>query len=90
MLNYTPFGRYFQNFIGFFHSTGKIISISTHSPDFVNALKPEELFWLNKKDGCTSIKNANEDAEVKSLYEEGDLLGWLWKQNFLRGSGPFQ
>ncbi len=69
---------------------GSQVFISTHSPDFVNALKPEELFWLNKKDGCTSIKNAYEDTEVKSLHEEGDLLGWLWKQNFLRGSGPFQ
>jgi len=69
---------------------GSQVFISTHSPDFVNALEPEELFWLNKKDGCTSIKNANDDADVKSLHEEGDLLGWLWKQNFLRGSGPFQ
>jgi predicted ATPase len=69
---------------------GSQVFISTHSLDFVNALEPEELFWLNKKDGCTSIKNANDDADVKSLHKEGDLLGWLWKQNFLRGSGPFQ
>ncbi len=69
---------------------GSQVFISTHSPDFVNALGPEELFWLNKKDGFTSIKNANEDADVKALYREGDLLGWLWKQNFLKGSGPFQ
>ena len=69
---------------------GGQVFVSTHSPDFVNALKPEELFWLTKKDGFTTIKSGNEDPIVKGLYKAGDLLGSLWKQKYLQGSGPFQ
>lgn len=69
---------------------GGQVFISTHSPDFVNALKPEELFWLNKENGFTTIKSAVEDMDVKALYEAGDLLGSLWRQKYLKGSGPFQ
>jgi len=68
---------------------GGQVFISTHSPDFVNALKIEELFWLSKKNGYTSICSANEEPEIKALVKEGDLLGSLWKQKYLHGSGPF-
>jgi len=67
---------------------GGQVFISTHSPDFVNALKPEELFWLKKENGFTTIKNASDDKLVKDLYNEGDQLGYLWKEKFLKGSGP--
>lgn len=67
---------------------GGQVFISTHSPDFVNALRPEELFWLTKKNGYTQIKCASDDKLVKDLYKDGDLLGYLWKQNFFAGSGP--
>ncbi len=69
---------------------GGQVFISTHSPDFVNALKPEELFWLNKANGFTTIKSAAEDQDVKGLFEAGDMLGSLWRQKYLKGSGPFQ
>lgn len=67
---------------------GGQVFISTHSPDFVNALKPEELFWLTKEKGYTTIKSANEDPIVKNQYKAGDMLGYLWKQKYLKGSGP--
>lgn len=69
---------------------GGQVFISTHSPDFVNALQPEELFWLYKKDGYTQIKHASDDDQVMSLTREGDHLGYLWKQNFLKGSSPIR
>lgn len=69
---------------------GGQVFISTHSPDFVNALKPEELFWLHKENGYTTIKSAAEDKDIKGLYNSGDLLGSLWRQKYLKGSGPFQ
>jgi len=68
---------------------GGQVFISTHSPDFVNALEPEELFWLRKDNGKTIIEKASDNVEVVSLYREGDRLGWLWKQGYLVGSGPF-
>jgi len=67
---------------------GGQVFISTHSPDFVNALVPDEVFWLTKKDGYTQIKRASDDGLVQKLYDAGDPLGALWKQHYLVGSGP--
>ena len=68
---------------------GGQVFISTHSPDFVNALQPKELFWLTKKNGYTTITKASDNPEIKALYQEGDKLGWLWKQRYFKGSGPY-
>lgn len=67
---------------------GGQVFISTHSPDFVNALRIEELFWVNKMEGYSQIYRAKDDEVVKRLHIEGDLLGYLWQQKYLRGSGP--
>lgn len=66
---------------------GGQVFISTHSPDFVNALELDELFWLTKKNGYTEIHRAKDDVTVKNLASEGDKLGWLWKQQYFKGSG---
>jgi predicted ATPase len=34
---------------------GGQVFVSTHSPDFLNAVNLEEVFWLTKRDGCTQI-----------------------------------
>lgn len=67
---------------------GGQVFISTHSPEFVNALKIEELFWVTKNDGYSKISRAKDDELINSLYKEGDLLGYLWQQKYLKGSGP--
>ncbi len=67
---------------------GGQVFISSHSPDFVNALQLSELFWLKKEKGFTSIKRASDDQMVTNLYKEGEPLGALWKQGYLFGSGP--
>lgn len=67
---------------------GGQVFISSHSPDFVNALELTELFWLKKDKGYTSIKRASQDEIISSLYSEGDRLGYLWKQGYFVGSGP--
>lgn len=68
---------------------GGQVFISTHSPDFVNGVHINELFWLEKgTNGFTQIYRAGDDQVVKRLVEEGDQLGYLWKQGFLKGSGP--
>jgi predicted ATPase len=64
------------------------VFISSHSPDFVNALELEELFWLSKDKGYTVIKRASSDPIVESLFKGGDKLGYLWKQGYFIGSGP--
>ncbi len=67
---------------------GGQVFISSHSPDFVNALELDELFWLKKEQGYTSIHRAVDDEVVKALFGEGDRLGWLWNQGYLKGSNP--
>jgi predicted ATPase len=64
------------------------VFISSHSPDFVNALELDELFWLSKEKGYTNIKRASDDAAIEQLYNGGDKLGYLWKQGYFIGSGP--
>ncbi|WP_281336800.1 AAA family ATPase [Flavobacterium eburneipallidum] len=67
---------------------GGQVFISSHSPDFVNALELDELFWLNKDKGFTSIKRASDDEAISTLFDDGDKLGYLWKQGYFIGSGP--
>lgn len=62
---------------------GGQVFISTHSPDFLNAVRLEELFCLVKKDGYTQIYKASDSKLIRELYEAGDLLGELWRQGLL-------
>lgn len=71
-----------EEFRAYTESDGQVF-ISTHSPDFLNAVDIEEVFYLEKVDGFTKIKKVSDNALAKSLYEAGDLLGALWKQGLL-------
>lgn len=67
---------------------GGQVLVSTHSPDFLNALRIEEVCWLVKKDGYTEIRKAVEDEQIKAYMADGDQLGHLWKQGFFSGADP--
>lgn len=62
---------------------GGQVFISTHSPDFLNAVRLEELFCLVKKDGYTKVYKASESPLIRDLYDAGDLPGQLWRQGLL-------
>ena len=62
--------------------------ISTHSPDFLDAAKLDEIFWLEKVDGFTRVHRAKDDPLLKRLVEEGDLPGALWMQRLFKGVDP--
>lgn len=66
---------------------GGQVFISTHSPDFLNGTKLEEIYWLVKEDGFATVKRASENELLASLVAEGDLPGALWKQGLFEGSG---
>ncbi len=55
------------------------ILITTHSPYFVDALKPEQV-WLMEKDarGHTQVKRTADMPTIKALTQEGLPLGSLW------------
>jgi predicted ATPase len=67
---------------------GGQVFVSTHSPDFLNAVALEEACWLVKHDGCTEIRRAKDDAQIAAYVAEGDQLGYLWKQGFFDGVDP--
>lgn len=70
----------------------KQLFITTHSPFFVNALSPEEVWVLQKQeDGFSTITRASDFEYVKQLCESEVELGdygtaiildnmrWIWK-----------
>jgi predicted ATPase len=62
------------------------VLVSTHSPDFLNAVELDEVCWLVKNNGATTIQRARDDAQIKTYMEAGDQMGYLWKQGFFTGA----
>jgi len=67
---------------------GGQVFVSSHSPDFLNGAKPEEVYWVVKKGGYSTIERALYHPTISALYEAGDKLGYLWKENYFVGSNP--
>jgi len=68
---------------------GGQVFVSTHSPDFVEALKIEELFLVKKEQGSSRIFPATKyDEQTTELYENGCELGWLWQHEYFKGINP--
>lgn len=63
-----------------FAQRGNQVFVATHSPDFVNGVKLEELYWLEKQNGLTVVKRAKDDPEIVSRHQAGDLLGRVWAE----------
>ena len=67
---------------------GGQVFVSTHSPEFLNGVKLDEIYWLVKKDGFATVRRASESKLLRDLYAEGDLPGALWKQRLFEGADP--
>ena len=67
---------------------GGQVLVSTHSPDFLNAARLDEVCWLVKEAGATQIRRARDDAQIAAYMADGDSMGYLWKQGFFRGADP--
>jgi predicted ATPase len=67
---------------------GGQVFVSSHSPDFLNAVKLEEVYWLVKDQGRTTIKRAQDNKQIAAFMAEGDQMGYLWKEGFFEGAGP--
>ena len=64
-------------------NAGGQVFVSTHSPDFLNAVELDEIYYFEKQNGFTSIRRVADNPLARSLYQEGDLPGALWKQGLL-------
>lgn len=68
-----------EEFRDYAHRGGQVL-VTSHSPDFLNALTLDEIYCLRKENGFTQITKASDSANLRALTEAGDLPGYLWKQ----------
>ncbi|MFA6020103.1 MAG: AAA family ATPase [Rhodospirillales bacterium] len=59
---------------------GGQVLVSTHSPDFIDAVPLDSIYWLEKQNGFTQIFRASDNELLGNLVKEGDLPGRLWNQ----------
>lgn len=58
---------------------GVNVLVTTHSPYFVDALQPEQVWLMQKKrNGQTAVKRAADMPGIKAMASEGIPLGSLW------------
>mgnify|MGYP006165292193 FL=1 len=67
---------------------GGQVFVSSHSPDFLNAVPLASIFWLIKSQGITQIHRAADNEILKNLVAEGDLPSYLWNQSWFEGVEP--
>ena len=61
----------------------KQLFVTTHSPFFVNALTPEQVWVLEKgDDGFSTIQQASTFEFVSDLVSEGVAMGDLWYSRY--------
>lgn len=64
------------------------VFVTTHSPDFLNAVPLESIYWLRKEQGYTRVERAADDEQLRNFVSEGDKPGWLWRQGLFPGVNP--
>ena len=65
----------------------KQLFITTHSPFFVNALMPDDVWVLAKNSlGYSDIKRASDYAFVRELSEEGVAVGDMWYSKYFEST----
>jgi predicted ATPase len=68
---------------------GSQIFVTTHSPFFVDALTPEEVWVLQKNDkGFSTSSRAADELVVQSMYSDGIPLGNLWYSDHFGKGNP--
>ncbi len=67
---------------------GGQVFVTTHSPDFLNAVRIDEVFWLVKDKGYSNVHRAADDEQLSAYIAEGDQMGYLWKQGLFPGANP--
>ncbi len=68
-----------EEFLTYAERGGQVF-VSTHSPDFLDAVPLDGIFWLEKAEGSTSVHRATDYPMLVELTKEGDPPGALWNQ----------
>jgi predicted ATPase len=74
-----------EEFLEYANRGGQVF-VSTHSPQFLNAVPLESLYHIDKVDGTSMIIPLSTDPLVAELIKGGDHPGYLWEQGVLAGT----
>lgn len=66
---------------------GGQVFVSTHSPQFLNAVNLPSLYVIEKKEGISKIYRAQDDPLISGQIQTGWKLGTLWEQGDMNGLG---
>lgn len=70
-------------------SRGPQLLVTTHAPNFVDALTPQEVWILDKaEDGFSTLTRAADIPGVVELYDQGLPMGSLWFSNHFGQGNP--
>lgn len=65
------------------------VFVATHSPHFVDAIRPDELWALSRQaSGYASVERASDEPKVMAMMEAGASLGDLWSEGYLARADP--
>jgi predicted ATPase len=65
------------------------IMVTTHSPFFVNGLRPEEVWVLYREEtGFTQARRSSEIQGIQEFINTGALLGHLWAEGYFAIDDP--
>jgi len=63
------------------------VIVTTHSADFLRYCRPEEVYLMDKMDGCTQIMRASNIEQISEFLKRF-TLDQLWLQGYLERSIP--
>lgn len=64
--------------------------VTTHSPSFVNGIRPEEIRIIYRnEDGYSEVKRASEVQGVEEFVEAGASMGHLWLEGQFKVGDPW-
>jgi predicted ATPase len=73
-----------EEFLQYAQRGGQVF-VSTHSPQFLNAVPLESLYHIDKAEGVSRIVAIADDPLISSQIKAGDLAGYLWEQGLFKG-----
>ncbi|XZE42706.1 AAA family ATPase [Pirellulaceae bacterium SH467] len=73
-----------EEFLQYAQRGGQVF-VSTHSPQFLNAVPLESLYHIDKENGVSRIVSISDDPLISAQIRAGDKAGYLWEQGLFCG-----
>ena len=65
---------------------GGQVLVSTHSHEFLNGVQLDEIFFLEKRDGFSTVKRASDSELLRGMATEAQS-GYMWGHNWFGSAG---